>query len=159
MQKIKILRHPLLGETAHFGFCPPKIVFFRGLGGVPEIFFLLGIFIFLWVRTPCKKLKYYDTPLCHFGNGGNKKKKRKIPKIVAYGCFDETVCTAPLGPKTVKTLVLVISCMVGYKQLTEDYDPVQILYKCKETAGELMCTIKLVAAKCVHHQSLQYFEE
>ena len=23
----------------------------------------------------------------------------KIPKIVAYGAFDETVCTAPLGPK------------------------------------------------------------
>ena len=22
----------------------------------------------------------------------------KIPKIVAYGAFDETVCTAPLGP-------------------------------------------------------------
>ena len=21
-----------------------------------------------------------------------------IPKIMAYGCFDETVCTAPLGP-------------------------------------------------------------
>ena len=41
MQKIKILRHPLLGETAHFGFCPPKIGFFRGLGGVPEIFFSL----------------------------------------------------------------------------------------------------------------------
>ena len=38
MQKIKILRHPLLGETANFGFCPPKICFFRGLGGVPEFF-------------------------------------------------------------------------------------------------------------------------
>ena len=63
------------------------------------------------------------------------------------------------GRKTVKTLVLVISCMVGYKQLTEYYDTVQILYKCKETAGQLMCTIKLVAAKCLHHQSLQYFEE
>ena len=52
--------------------------------------------------SPCKKLESYDTPLCHFSNGGNKNntnKKRKIPKIVAYGCFDETVCTAPLGPK------------------------------------------------------------
>ena len=50
--------------------------------------------------SPCKKLKSYDTPLCHFSNGGknNKNKKRKIPKIVAYGAFDETVCTAPLGP-------------------------------------------------------------
>ena len=48
-------------------------------------------------------------PLLGFSNGGNKnkkrrrkeeekKKKRKIPKIVAYGAFDETVCTAPLGP-------------------------------------------------------------
>ena len=67
-----------------------------GRGG-PRIFFSIGMFIFLWVRTPCKKLKSYDTPLCHFSNGG--KKRRKIPKIVAYGCFDETVCTAPLGPK------------------------------------------------------------
>ena len=37
-------------------------------------------------------------------NGGKKRKKKekksgKIMKIVAYGCFDETVCTAPLGPK------------------------------------------------------------
>ena len=48
-------------------------------------------------------------------NRGSKKKKEKICKIVvflscsagapntlgpivAYGCFDETVCTAPLGP-------------------------------------------------------------
>ena len=32
-------------------------------------------------------------------NNKNKKNKSgKIPKIVAYGAFDETVCTAPLGP-------------------------------------------------------------
>ena len=36
MQKIKILQHPLLGQTAHFGVCPPKIGFFRGLGVVPK---------------------------------------------------------------------------------------------------------------------------
>ena len=51
-------------------------------------------------------------PLLGFSNGGNKNKKRrkeeknkkrKIPKIVAYGAFDETVCTAPLGPKKWKT--------------------------------------------------------
>ena len=59
---------------------------------VPNLFF--GSFM-----SPCKKLKSYHTPLCQFSNGGNKKKRRKIPKIVAYGCFDETVCTAPLGPK------------------------------------------------------------
>ena len=57
MQKIKILRHPLLGEPAHFGFCPPKFCFFRGLGGSPNFFFFIGIFVFLWVRTPCKKNK------------------------------------------------------------------------------------------------------
>ena len=56
------------------------------------------------VRNPCKNLKSYDNPLCQFSNGGKKKKKNnnksgKIPKIVAYGAFDETVCTAPLGPK------------------------------------------------------------
>ena len=55
------------------------------------------------VRNPCKNLKSYDNPLCQFSNGGNKnknnKKSGKIPKIVAYGAFDETVCTAPLGPK------------------------------------------------------------
>jgi hypothetical protein len=42
-------------------------------------------------------------PLLGFSNGGNNKKrrrrKRKICKIVAYGAFDETVCTAPLGQK------------------------------------------------------------
>ena len=60
------------------------------------------------VRNPCKNLKSYDNPLCQFSNGGNnnknnknKKKSGKIPKIVAYGAFDETVCTAPLGPKSV----------------------------------------------------------
>ena len=29
------------GYIAHFGICPPKIGFFRGLGGVPEICFSL----------------------------------------------------------------------------------------------------------------------
>ena len=33
----------LLGGTVLFGFCPPKIGFFRG---VPEIFFFILIFIF-----------------------------------------------------------------------------------------------------------------
>ena len=31
-------------------------------------------------------------------NNNNNNKSGKIPKIVAYGAFDETVCTAPLGP-------------------------------------------------------------
>ena len=42
LQNFKTLEQTLLGETAHFCFCPPKIGFFGGLGGVPEIFFLLG---------------------------------------------------------------------------------------------------------------------
>ena len=39
-----------MGETAHFGFCTPKIGFFRGVGGVPEFFLLhwnLHIFVTL----------------------------------------------------------------------------------------------------------------
>ena len=39
LQNLKTVAQTLLGETAHFGFCPPKISFFRGLGGVPKIFF------------------------------------------------------------------------------------------------------------------------
>ena len=34
MQNFKNVGQTLLGETAHFGFCPPKIGFFRGV--VPE---------------------------------------------------------------------------------------------------------------------------
>ena len=36
MQNFKTVAQTLLGETAHFGFCPPQIGFFRGLGGVPK---------------------------------------------------------------------------------------------------------------------------
>ena len=50
------------------------------------------------------------------------------------------------GRKEVKNVVLVISCIVGYKQLTEYYDNVQILYKCTVTAEQLMCTAQLVTA-------------
>ena len=38
------------------------------------------MFIFLWVWSPCKKLESYDTPLCQFSNGGNKKKNKKKRK-------------------------------------------------------------------------------
>ena len=41
MQNLKTVAQTLLGETAHFGFCPPKIGFFRGVGGVSEICFSL----------------------------------------------------------------------------------------------------------------------
>ena len=50
------------------------------------------------------------------------------------------------GRKEVKNVVLVISCIVGYKQLTKYYDNVQILYKCTVTAEQLMCTAQLVTA-------------
>ena len=44
VQNFKIVAQTLLGETTDFGFCPPNIGFFRGLGGgagVPEILFSL----------------------------------------------------------------------------------------------------------------------
>ena len=41
MQNFKTVAQTLLGETAHFGLFPPKIGFFRGVWGVPEIQFLL----------------------------------------------------------------------------------------------------------------------
>ena len=37
MQNSKIVAQTLLGETSHFGFCPPKIGYFRGVGGVPVL--------------------------------------------------------------------------------------------------------------------------
>ena len=37
MQNFKTVAQTLLGETAHFGLFPPKIGFFRGLWGVPEL--------------------------------------------------------------------------------------------------------------------------
>ena len=41
MENFKIVAQTPLGETAHFGFCPPKISLLSGLGGVPKFFFLL----------------------------------------------------------------------------------------------------------------------
>ena len=79
MQNSKIVAQTHPGETAHFGFCPPQIGFFRGVGGVPEIFFSLESSYFCDFRSPCKKLKSYDTPLRHFSNGGdNNNKSGKI---------------------------------------------------------------------------------
>ena len=46
MQNFKTVAQTLLGETAHLGICPPKIGFFRGLGGVPEICFSLESYCF-----------------------------------------------------------------------------------------------------------------
>ena len=41
MKNFKTVAQTLLEETAHFGFCSPKIGLFRGVGGVPEFFFSL----------------------------------------------------------------------------------------------------------------------
>ena len=147
MQNSKTVPQTLLGETAHFGFCPPKIGFLGGLGGSPNFFpigifiFLLirspcklsklqhkpfqvkqpilafpaqkrlfqggregprnlifiGILLFLLLRSPCKKLKSYDEPLQGFEQ---RYQERLIyQKQWPTARFDETVCTAPLGPK------------------------------------------------------------
>ena len=39
MQNSKTVAETLLGETAHFDFCPPKLGFFGGGWGGPRIFF------------------------------------------------------------------------------------------------------------------------
>ena len=54
LQHFKTVEQTLLGETAHFGFCPPKIGFFGGLGGVPEIFFSLESSYFCELRAHAK---------------------------------------------------------------------------------------------------------
>ena len=64
----------------------------------------IGILLFLLLRRPCENLKSYDNPFWGKSKEGKKKKNKceKIPKIVAYSCFD-TVCTAPLG-------LIIIAC-------------------------------------------------
>ena len=141
MQNSKTVAQTLLGETAHFSFCPPKIGFFRGQG-VPKFYFqwnpyifvtqesmqnsktlaqtLHGVtvhfvrtksaflrgqgglrnffssleYLFSLLRSPCKNLKSYDTPLCHFSNGGNNNKRKKEKNSAsADGGPRSRVCT------------------------------------------------------------------
>ena len=40
LQNFKTVAQTLLGETAHFGFCPPQIGFLGGQGGSPKFFSL-----------------------------------------------------------------------------------------------------------------------
>ena len=47
-----------------------------GKGG-PRIFFLIGILIFMLLRSPCKNLKPYDNPFWDFSNSGKSGKKSK----------------------------------------------------------------------------------
>ena len=103
MQNFKTVAQALLGETAHFGFCPPKIGLIEGVGGVPEIFFSLESSYLCYLGAHAKIQNPTTIPS---GVKGRRvpptttttTRCGKISKIVAYGCFD-TVCTAPLGPK------------------------------------------------------------
>ena len=49
----------------------------------PRIIFLIGILIFLLLRSPCKISQPYDNPFWDFSKGGAKK-KINLPIIVAY---------------------------------------------------------------------------
>ncbi len=50
----KTVAQTLLGETAHFGICPPQIGFFWGPGGVPKILFSLESYFFSYLGAPPK---------------------------------------------------------------------------------------------------------
>ena len=49
-----------------------------------SVIFLIGILIFLLLRSPCKISEPYDNPFWYFSNGGERKRKINLPKIVAY---------------------------------------------------------------------------
>jgi hypothetical protein len=54
---------------------------------VGVLIFFLPEFLFILFWGACKVSNSYDMPLLGFSNGGKKNnKKRKICKIVAYGC-------------------------------------------------------------------------
>jgi hypothetical protein len=55
-------------------------VILGGRGG-PRNFFLIGILLFLLLRSPCKNLEPYDNPFLGFSYGGNNKKKRRRKRI------------------------------------------------------------------------------
>ena len=57
MQNFKTEAQTLLGEMAHFGFFPPKIGVFRGLGGVPKIYSSMESSYFCDLGAHAKKLK------------------------------------------------------------------------------------------------------
>ena len=54
MQNSKTVTQILLGETAHFSFCPPQIACFRGVGGFPEIIFSLDSSYFCYLGVHAK---------------------------------------------------------------------------------------------------------
>ena len=56
MENFKTVALTLLGETAHFCFCSPKMTLLRGIGGVPEIFFPLESYHFCELGAHAKIL-------------------------------------------------------------------------------------------------------
>ena len=89
MQNSRTVAQTLLDETAHFRLFPLKIGFFKGVGGGPRNLILIGILLFLLLRSPCKNLKSYGNPLWGKSRGGKNKntKRKKICKIVATFVF------------------------------------------------------------------------
>ena len=77
MKNFKTVAQTLLEETAHFGFCSPKIGLFRGVEGVPQIFFPLECSYFCELEAHAKKSKSYHTHLCQFSNGGKKRRRKE----------------------------------------------------------------------------------
>ena len=78
MQNSKTLAQTLLGEAAHFGFCSPKIGLLRGVGGVPEIFFLLESSDFCELGAHSKFLNPTTIPSMVLSNGTNTTNNKKI---------------------------------------------------------------------------------
>ena len=83
MQNFKTVAQALLGETAHFGFCPPKIGFFRGLGGAAKIYFLLESSYFCYLGTHAKIWNPTINPYRVLSNGTNNNTNKKKIKISA----------------------------------------------------------------------------
>ena len=86
-----ITRNEVSFEVNYCNYCNPLTPLSAqkchslGGGGGPQIFFLIGIIIFLLIRSPGKILETYDNPFGDFSNGGKKKSEKiNLPKIVAY---------------------------------------------------------------------------
>ena len=47
-------------------FCPPQYVIVQGVWGGPRLIFLIGILIFMLLRSPCKLSEPYGNPFLGF---------------------------------------------------------------------------------------------